>query len=111
MNDPRENEPYAGKSDTVAPHTVLSPVRIRIPQPLADLIVRLGLFRRPHDFSVSFKHIPPKIHILFGGDLRAEVGTPPDRETLQSGTLGWSEPPHGVALLNRSRTSRRHRRL
>jgi hypothetical protein len=60
-------EKYARQSDSIAPHLILGGIRMRISQPLADLLLGLLLGARRNDPAVGFPDFCPKSNILIGG--------------------------------------------
>lgn len=86
----------ARKSHAVAPQLVFGGVGVRVFQPLHELGIRLRFGGGTRHGAVGLKNIPPEGNILFGRLFRAESGTPPVREALESRTLRWRQPADDV---------------
>src|SRR5699024_12345758 len=95
-NDPGQDKVCAGKRNAVSPQAVLRTIRMRVFQPFADLLFRLGLLRPGDNLSVCLKHICPETDLLIGRILRSKVGTPPIRKALEPCALGRGQAADNI---------------
>ena len=101
VHDARKHEEYARKSNSVAPELIFGGVGMRMLKPLADLLFGLGS-ASTDDSCVGVPYLLPEANILESGGRLVKILTPPIGKSLQTSTLGGSEPSHGIACIKHS---------
>ena len=91
-----QHKENARQCHPITPHLIFRRIGMRILQPFDDLVSGTCLLGSAHHLPMGFEHIHPEPDFLISRRRRFQSGTPPVRESLESGAFRRGQPAYRI---------------